>query len=76
MASSTGIAIDAARLAVKNIRLANNQGVLAANADASIDFLGDFALNCMNDSDKRLCEKLMEKREIFPLMTFNDRQKR
>lgn len=76
MASSTGIAIDAARLAVKNIRLANNQGVLAANADASIDFLGDFALNCMNDSDERLCEKLMEKREIFPLMTFNDRQKR
>lgn len=75
MATSTAAALDAAKLAVKGVRLANNQGVLAESADASIDFLGDFALNCMLESDMALNMKMMEKRQIFPLTTFNDRQK-
>lgn len=74
MASSTGIAIDAAELALQNIRLANNQGVLDANADASIDFLGDFALHSMISSDNELNKKMVAKRKIFPLMTTRDRQ--
>lgn len=73
MASSTGIAIDAAELALKNIRLTNNQGVLDANADASIDFLGDFALHAMVTSDNELSRRMMEKRKIFPLSTVEDR---
>ena len=75
MASGTAMALDAAELALKGIRLANNQGVLDVNADASIDFLGEFALNDMLDSDHKLEAKMMQKRKIFPLMTFTDRQK-
>ena len=75
MATSTGAALDAARLAAKGVRLANNQGVLAESADASIDFLGDFALNSMLESDMELNRKMEQKRKIFPLMTFTDRQK-
>lgn len=76
MASSTGIAIDAAELALKNIRLANNQGVLDVNADASIDFLGDFALHAMVTSDNELNKRMMAKRKIFPLATMQDRQEK
>lgn len=75
MASGSGMALDAAALALKGVRLANNQGVLDKSADASIDFLGEFALNDMLESDRRLEERMMEKRKIFPLMTFADRQK-
>ena len=62
-------------MALKGVRLANNQGVLDKTADDSIDFLGDFALNDMITSDKKLEAKMMEKRRIFPLTTFTDRQK-
>ena len=75
MASGAGMALDAAELALKGVRLANNQGVLDKSADDSINFLGDFALNDMLESDMRLEAKMMEKRKIFPLMTFADRQK-
>lgn len=75
MASGAGVALDAAALALKGVRLANNQGVLDKTADDSIDFLGDFALNDMLESDHRLEQKMMEKRKIFPLMTFEERQK-
>lgn len=75
MASGAGMALDAAELALKGVRLANNQGVLDKTADDSINFLGDFALNDMLESDMRLEAKMMEKRKIFPLMTFADRQK-
>ena len=75
MATATGAALDAANLAIKGVRLANNQGVLDVDIDASIDFLGDFALNCMLESDMALNRKMMEKRKIFQLMTFTDRQK-
>lgn len=75
MASGTAMALDAAELALKGVRLANNQGVLDKSADDSINFLGDFALNDMLDSDMKLEAKMMEKRKIFPLMTFTERQK-
>lgn len=74
MASSTAIAMDAAALALRNIRLANNQGVLDVSADASIDFLGDFALHAMVSSDNQLLRKMMEKRKIFPLASMKERQ--
>ena len=75
MASGTAMALDAAELALNGVRLANNQGVLDKSADDSIDFLGDFALNDMLDSDMKLEAKMMEKRRIFPLMSFAERQK-
>ena len=63
-------------IAIQNL-IPNVFGVVCDGAKLACALrMGDFALNCMNDSDERLCEKLMEKREIFPLMTFNDRQKR
>jgi L-cysteine desulfidase len=75
LASSTGIALDAAALALKGIQLAKNQGVLDENADASVDFLGDFALNAMIESDKELCARMMNKRKIFPLQSIKDRDR-
>lgn len=75
LSSSAGIAMEAANLALAGIRLANNQGVLDVSADASIDFLGKTALYGMVDSDRELSRQIFEKRNIFPLMTFADRQK-
>lgn len=75
ISSGTGIAMEAANLAVKGIRLANNQGVLAENADKSIELMGHTSLYAMVDSDRELCRLLFKKRKIFPLMTFNERQK-
>lgn len=75
ISSGTGIAMEAANLALSGVRLANNQGVLAENADKSIDLLGHTSLYAMVDSDRELCRQLFKKRKIFPLMTFDERQK-
>lgn len=75
ISSGTGVALEAADLALKGVRLANNQGVLAENADKSIDLMGHTSLYAMVDSDRELCRQLFEKRKIFPLMTFEERQK-
>lgn len=75
ISSGTGVAMEAAELALKGVRLANNQGVLAENADKSIDLMGRTSLYAMVDSDRELCRLLFEKRKIFPLMTFEERQK-
>lgn len=75
ISSGTGIAMEVANLALRGVRLANNQGVLAENADKSIDLMGKTALYAMVDSDRELCKLLFEKRNIFPLMTFRERQK-
>lgn len=75
ISSGTGVAMEAASLALKGVRLANNQGVLADNADKSIDLMGHTALYAMIDSDRELCKMLFQKRKIFPLMTFGERQK-
>ncbi len=75
ISSGTGVAMEAANLALKGVRLANNQGVLAETADKSIDLMGYTSLYAMVDSDRGLCKKLFEKRNIFPLMSFEERQK-
>lgn len=74
ISSGTGVAIEAANLALAGVRLANNQGVLSVNADESINLLGHTALYAMVDSDRELCKQLFEKRKPFPLTRFADRQ--
>ena len=75
ISSGTGIGIEAANLALAGVRLANNQGVLAANADESINMIGHTALYAMVDSDRELSRQIFAKRKPFPLMRFEDRQK-
>ena len=75
ISSGTGVGIEAADLAVAGVRIANNQGVLDVNADKSIDLLGKTALFGMVDSDRALGRLLYEKRKIFPLQSFDERQK-
>ncbi len=75
ISSGTGVAMEAADLALAGVRLANNQGVLAPDADESINLLGHTALYAMVDSDRELCRLLFDKRQPFPLMRFADRQK-
>lgn len=75
ISSGTGIAIEAATLALKGVRLAFNQGVLSTSADETINMLGRTASEGMIDSDRALAQELWAKRKIFPLMTFTDRQK-
>jgi len=75
ISTGTGVGIEAADLAVRGVRIANNQGVLDVNADKSIDLLGKTALFGMVDSDRALGRLLYEKRKIFPLQSFDERQK-
>ena len=75
ISSGAGVAIEAANLTLTGVRLANNQGVLSTSADTSIDMLGRFALRDMTDSDRGLCKRMFEKRTIFPLKTFEERQR-
>ena len=75
ISSGTGIGIEAANLALAGVRLANNQGVLAASADESINMIGHTALYAMVDSDRELSRQIFAKRKPFPLMRFEDRQK-
>lgn len=75
ISSGTGIALEAAELALRGVRLANGQGVLGFTIDESLDILGNTALYGMIDSDRQLCQQLFAKRKIFPLMTFEERQK-
>ena len=75
ISSGTGIGIEAANLALAGVRLANHQGVLAANADESINMIGHTALYAMVDSDRELSRQIFAMRKPFPLMRFEDRQK-
>lgn len=75
ISSGTGIALECADLALRGVRIANGQGVLGYTIDESIDILGHTALYGMIDSDRQLCRQLFSKRKIFPLMTFEERQK-
>ena len=43
--------------------------------DDSIEIIGKTALYAMVSSDRDLCKLLFEKRHIFPLTSFEDRQK-
>ncbi len=74
ISSGTGIAIEAATLALKGVRLAFNQGVLSTSADESINMLGRHAFDGMIDSDRALAREIFAKRKIFPLQSFADRQ--
>lgn len=74
ISSGTGVALESSNLALSGVRIANNQGVLAPTADESIEILGKMALFGMVDSDRELCRQLFEKRRVFPLMTFTERQ--
>jgi L-cysteine desulfidase len=76
ISTATGIAVECAELAVSGVRLANNQGVLAATADESIDFLGKTALYGMVESDNALSRQMYDKRKVWPLETLTERQKR
>ncbi len=75
ISSGTGIALECSDLALKGVRLANNQGVLGATVDDSIEIIGRTALYAMVGSDRELSRSLFEKRKIFPLTTFEERQK-
>ena len=74
ISSGTGIALEAADMALHDVHLANNQGVLDKTADDSINLLGHTALFSMVDSDRDLCRQLFAKRHTLPLMTFAQRQ--
>ena len=75
ISSGTGVALEAADLALAGVRIANNQGVIDWNADKSIDLIGHTALFGMVDSDRELGRQLFKKRKIFPLQSFDERQK-
>ncbi|MEE0435096.1 MAG: L-serine ammonia-lyase, iron-sulfur-dependent, subunit alpha [Peptococcaceae bacterium] len=75
ISSGTGIAIECSDLALKGIRIANNQGVLGNTIDETIDIIGRTALRAMVSSDRELSKMIFAKRKIFPLMTFEERQK-
>lgn len=75
ISSGTGIALECSDLALDGVHIANNQGVLGADIDESIDIIGKTALYAMVSSDRDLCKLLFEKRNVFPLMSFEERQK-
>lgn len=75
ISSGTGIALECSDLALCGAVIANNQGVLGGTIDDSIDIIGKTALYAMVGSDRDLCKLLFEKRKIFPLTSFEDRQK-
>lgn len=75
ISSGTGIAIECSDLALQGIRIANNQGVLGRTVDETIDIIGHTALRAMVSSDRELSRMIFAKRQIFPLMTFEERQK-
>lgn len=75
ISSGTGIAIECSDLALKGVHIANNQGVLGQTIDDTIEILGKTALHAMVNSDRELSKLIFAKRRIFPLMTFEERQK-
>ncbi len=75
ISSGTGIAVECSNLALQGVRIANNQGVLGSTIDETIDIIGHTALRAMVSSDRELSKMIFAKRKIFPLMTFEDRQK-
>ena len=62
LSSAAGIAMEGAYLAIDNVCTPPDQGVAGPDADHSIDFMGNFARNCMVTTDMMLCRALYEKR--------------
>ena len=61
LAVGTGVAVDAARLAMKNVHLPFNLGVLGVDMEDSLRFLGVIGQGPMIATDVALCEALFEK---------------
>lgn len=61
LASAAGIAIECALMAKDGVMTPAGQGIVAADADASLDFMGDFAQHGMAGSDLALCKALYKK---------------
>lgn len=61
LASAAGTAIECAMLAKDGVMTPANEGVIASDADASLDFMGDFAQHGMAGSDLALCKALYRK---------------
>lgn len=61
LAVGTGMAVDGARLAMKNVRLPFNMGVLGTDMEDSLRFLGVIGQGPMIATDVALCEALFEK---------------
>lgn len=61
LAVGTGVAVDAARLAMKNVHLPFNMGVLGVDMEDSLRFLGVIGQGPMIATDVALCEALFEK---------------
>jgi L-cysteine desulfidase len=61
LASAIGIAIDAAYLAMENVGVPYNQGVIGKTADDSMAFMGQIARSGMVETDKALCKAMYER---------------
>ena len=61
LASAAGIAIESAMIAMDGYETPAGQGVCGVTADASLDFMGEFARTGMKGSDLALCKALYGK---------------
>ena len=63
LASAAGIALESAEIAMDGYGTPAGEGVCGETADASLNFMGDFARNGMKGSDLALCRALYDKRK-------------
>ena len=61
LASAAGTAIECAYIAMDGYETPPSQGVCGEDADATIDFMGEFAQKGMKGSDLALCRSLYDK---------------
>ena len=61
LASAAGIAIECAMMARDGVETPVNEGIVAGNADETLNFMGDFAQHGMAGSDLALCKALYKK---------------
>jgi len=63
LASAAGIALECAMMAKDGVVTPVNEGVIGNDADASLNFMGDFAQHGMAGSDLSLCKALYKKQQ-------------
>ena len=61
LSSAAGVALERAMMARDGVMTPANEGVVAENADGTLDFMGDFAQHGMAGSDLALCKALYQK---------------
>ena len=61
LSSAAGVALECAMMARDGVMTPANEGVVAENADGTLDFMGDFAQHGMAGSDLALCKALYQK---------------